>query len=278
MENEYDARVHFLRIFDTFCTQRGLVWTLHGDFLRHFFSGIDTSNTPMSFSLTSSNYRMVAMSPSTITEKINDVIKTMEMIGLVKKKTHIINTSMICDINIITTDGTSTTFSVLLHQDEFAKSDKTFSCDSIGLTSVGLIVTRDPVIDYFNNSSGVALMQRLFDLRMKQTRPIKTYLNDPDDRKTRLDNSIIMYKESSLIKEGFSFKGDHLHIVDSDMRENNDCCKHICPICFEARPMTRLECTHAFCLDCLAMHMQRRGPNHGKCPLCRRSISLLVVN
>lgn len=269
-KKEFEARMHFIRVFDTFCSGKGLVWTLYGDFLRHFFSGIPTGDSVMTFNIKAANFRGIPLSADHIAEKMNSVVKTMEMIGMVKKKTVIVDTTLVCDIEIMNVDQSISQFPVFIYCG--SSCPNMFSCDSIGLTSTGLIVTKHPEFDYFNNSTGVALLQRLFELKTKTITPLISYVNEPEDRNIRLQNVSIISRENVLIKEGFSFAGPHLCIEES--LNDND----VCPICLEDEcKQTKLQCGHAFCLTCVTRHMQRRGSNHSKCPFCRSPIMLTVV-
>ena len=263
---EFEGRMHFMRIFDTFCTQNGITWTLYGDFLRHFLSGMPTKDTTMTFSMKGTNY----LCREQLIERLNNVIKLMEMIGMVVQKTQISDATTIFDVKVLNSDQSSLNFPIFIYCG--STTYQPFSCDSIGLTPGGLIVTKHPDVDYFNNSFGVALLQRLFELRTKCVKPLKSYANEPENRNSRLENVSIMYKENTLLKEGFSINGPHLHI-EKNVDEND-----ACAICFEESYQTKLQCGHLICLDCLSKHMQMRGSNHTKCPLCRSPIMLTIVN
>lgn len=270
MKKEFDARMHFIRVFDTFCTEKGLMWTLYGDFLRHFLSGMPTKDTIMTFNIKGADFRGIPLTADHVADKMNSVIKTMEMIGMVRNKTVIVHTTLVCDIEIMNSDKSICQFSIFIYSG--SSCPKIFSCDSIGLTSSGLIVTKQPEFDYFNNSTGVALLQRLFELKTKTVTPLMSYVNEPEDRNIRLQNVSIISKEDQLIKEGFSFAGQHLQIEEA--LNDND----ICPICLDDESkQTKLQCGHTICLTCVTRHMQRRGSNHSKCPFCRSPIMLTVV-
>ena len=266
---EFEARMHFMRIFDTFCNQNSLTWTLYGDFLRHLLSGMSTKDTTMTFAMKGVNFRGIPLSNEQVILQTNEVIKLLQMIGMVRQKTHISDATMIFDVEVLNSDKSLARFPVFIYCGTTVY--KPFSCDSIGLTPAGLIVNKHPDIDYFNNSFGVALLQRLFELRQKCVKPLKSYVNEPGNRNSRLENVSIMYKENTLLKEGFSIDGPRLLI---EQNANND----VCAICFEESRQTKLQCGHLICLDCLSKHMQRRGDSHSKCPLCRSPIMLSIVN
>lgn len=270
IKREYEARIHFMRVFDTFCTSKGLTWTLYGDFLRHFLSGIPTKESVMTFNIKCTDFRGVPVSSGQICERLHNVIKTMELIGMVGKKTVIVDTTLVCDIQIMTNDQITVGFPIFLYCG--SSYPKMFSCDSLGLTSSGLIVTQHPDIDYFNNSVGVALLQRLFELKTKTTIPLESYVNEPEDRNIRLHNVSLIGRENALLKEGFSIAGPHLHMEETP--NDND----VCPICLDDESkQTKLHCGHTICLTCVSRHMQRRGSNHSKCPFCRSPIMLTIV-
>jgi hypothetical protein len=193
----------------------------------------------------------------------------MEMIGMVRRKTHISDATTIFDVEVLNSDNSRVTFPIFIYCGTTLYQP--FSCDSVSLTPAGLIVSKHADVDYFNNSFGVALLQRMFELKTKCVKPLKSYVNEPSNRNTRLENVSIMYKENTLLKEGFSIDGPRLHIEQNE--NDND----ICAICFEESRQTKLQCGHLICLECLSKHMQRRGDSHSKCPLCRSPIMLNVV-
>ena len=273
-QQEYEARTHFMRIFDTFCSQHGLTWTLYGDFLRHLLSGMPTKETTMTFAIKGRNFRGIPLCSEQLIQKLNDVIKLLEMIGMVRSKTQISDATRIFDVEITNSDQSIARFPVFLYCGSTLYQP--FSCDSIGLTPAGLIVSKHPDIDYFNNSFGVALLQRLFELKQKCVMPLKQYTNEPANRNSRLQNVSIMYKENTLLKEGFSINGPHLHIEQNT--DENVSSSDVCAICFEESLQTKLQCGHLICLDCLSKHMQMCGDSHSKCPLCRSPIMLSIVN
>lgn len=281
LQQEFEARMHFMRIFDTFCTQNSLRWTLYGDFLRRLLSGMSTKDTTMTFAMKGVNFRGIPLSTEQVILKMNEVIKLLEMIGMVRGKTHISDATMIFDVEVLNSDNNRVRFPIFIYCGTTLYQP--FSCDSVSLTPAGLIVSKHADVDYFNNSFGVALLQRMFELKTKCVKPLKSYVNEPQNRNSRLENVSIMYKENTLLKEGFTIDGPHLHIEQNEndneneninsSASNND----VCAICFEESRQTKLQCGHLICLDCLGKHMQRRGDSHSKCPLCRSPIMLNVV-
>ena len=48
-----------------------------------------------------------------------------------------------------------------------------------------------------------------------------------------------------------------------------------CPICYcEVAKACRTPCGHVFCADCFTASLPPETPSSGKCPICRRLVSL----
>ena len=46
-----------------------------------------------------------------------------------------------------------------------------------------------------------------------------------------------------------------------------------CPICFENKPLLKLDCTHTFCETCIKSWLPNLNFSNGSCPVCRQSIT-----
>lgn len=47
-----------------------------------------------------------------------------------------------------------------------------------------------------------------------------------------------------------------------------------CPICFESKPLVKLDCSHAFCESCIKSWLPNLNFSNGSCPVCRHSITM----
>jgi hypothetical protein len=145
-----------------------------------------------------------------------------------------------------------------------------FASDQLVLTRSGLsLVSYGDLQDSHNMNKGIALLQRLSELQNRKDNLIMLYSNIPDDYQARVRNAGIMRRQSSAEQRGYTFNGNSLLI---DKEENT------CPICYEKQcSNATLECTHKFCVECVAKHIERIGDSHGKCPLCRQPLMLKLV-
>jgi hypothetical protein len=164
-------------------------------------------------------------------------------------------------------------FNVMFNTDLDFEFDHYSSIDSLTLTPTGLTLSkRDAFIDENNLNNGIALFERLMEVHTKQIHLVKSYFNASNNHHVRVSNATLIREQHKLLMEGFTFLGP-CSALQTKFGHTEDC-----PICLtrENKIFTTISCSHTFCVCCLASHMEKKGDNHGKCPLCRTEIVLIL--
>lgn len=249
-----------MRVFNLITEKHDIQWTLVGGFLRRFFSG-DVGDSNLDILCTN------RLLPTLVVVNLQKVFKDLEVMGFMRgvrrTPTQISGTASMCAY-----------YNEAYHELNFdviaftnAHHSPQCAADTLALSSTGLtafvIKTNDD--DRVNTVPGIALLDRLADLKARSTRFTGVYYDASEDVHMRKSNAQLLRKEHQLIAEGLTLTGPVLLHAQAN-----------CPVCLEQRRSAVLACKHAFCYSCLANHMSLPGENHGKCPMCRAPIQLLL--
>lgn len=242
------------------CRRYGFIWKVAGSFIRSLINEPALENTcdiELKIYLTSTN------SMSSLTNFIQD----MELMGSIQSKTQVDLFTTVCDIRVVLEEGPCNFLAVFTINQE---PEICFSTDSVYLTKEGLVSIKLGFHDYYNRNKGLVLLDRLIDIKSKQTQRIKTYANECGNPLARNCNASMMFAESKYVEEGYEILGSTL------FKEQDG--THECPICMDdmGKAFTTLNCGHSFCLNCLAGHMCQAETRSGQCPMCRGGIVLRV--
>lgn len=255
------AKTQFIRVVDRLADMRKVSWKVVGDFVRNMISPDDMSVEEQE----SSKLEFMMTNKCTTTGTI-DIINDL---FVMKYITHWVSNDCTIDAKVqIYLENTKVEINCVFHE-------RYYSCvlasDQIVLTQSGLsLLYYGEHQDSYNMNKGIALVQRLGELREKHDSLVMMYTNSPTDNFVRLTNSKIMRKQYFAIKKGYTVTGNVLLI---DNKEK------MCPICYEKQCTNAvLDCLHTFCVECLASHMERMGESHSKCPLCRQPLILKMID
>jgi hypothetical protein len=147
-----------------------------------------------------------------------------------------------------------------------------FTTDSVmlGPHSMQVIKTSHPY-DRLNQSSGVALLQRLIDMQLTKSTVQLMQYRQPVCWINQAHNAGLLIATSLFAKEGTNVLGNSALI--SGPTTDDEGSDVMCPICLETQAVSfvTLECSHVFCIDCLSNHMLM-ATTGSQCPLCREHI------
>jgi hypothetical protein len=251
------AQLQFVRILDRFCSNKDVLWNISGSFVRSILT--TTNNDYVNLEV-----HLYSKEPGSA----NDVLKDLKIVKIIKQmrgKLDLNPRHYTCSIEIL--EGTTIhTFDVMFHIDVSRTQMSSF--DNIVLSPVGLVLNSlDPKHDELNVTTGIALLSRLVDLKMKEIRLSGSYYNVNMNINIRKRNAQLMRAQDSFLNEGFTILGDYVLKI-SKLEEE-------CPICYEKElNCTKLKCGHTFCVQCLATHMSKIEMHSSTCPLCRGLIVL----
>jgi hypothetical protein len=250
------AQLQFVRILDTFCSKEDVLWNISGKFVKEIL----TSHNEYA----NLEVNLYSKEPGSANKIIRD-LQVIKVIKRVRGKLEPNLSHYSCAVEIL--EGiTIHSFDVIVYID-YSRT-LTSSFDNIVLSPSGLILNSlDPKHDQYNVTTGIALLERLVDLRLKEVRLSGSYLNVNMNINVRKRNARLMRTHESFLNEGFTILGDDILKI-SKMEEE-------CPICYDKDlNCTQLKCGHTFCVQCLATHMSKNETHSSTCPLCRGLIVL----
>ena len=107
----------------------------------------------------------------------------------------------------------------------------------------------------YNNTMTNDILYNLINTNISQN-----IIDNNDNINNNIDNILYMFQDCSI-------------------RE----IERYCPICMEIKEPTdisRLNCTHTFCYDCITQHIDRndRNQTNSYCPLCRNVITNVSIH
>lgn len=252
-----EAKMQFIRVVDRLAETRKISWKVVGDFVKNIILHTESSESP--------KLEIMMINKGTSMGTI-DIIKDLYIMKFV---THWTNNEFRIETKVeIFVGNTRVDLECIFYENYYAC---VMASDQIVLTPNGLSVSYfGDICDVRNMNRGIALMQRLSDLQIKRDSLIMIYINSPNDLNMRKRNASIMRRQCAAAQKGYTITGNILQI---DKKEKT------CPICYETQcSNATLECTHQFCVECLASHMERAGDSHSKCPLCRQPLFLKLVD
>jgi hypothetical protein len=262
---ELHARLFFMKVLHMLTSKYSITWNLLGDFLRLFLSDLSCSSSSMIIHL------RPMRTYTFFQNNVTDFFKDLNILGIVIKSTKQSVTQNNYEIRIMY-EEIPVTFLVMFRTD--IDINPICSIDALTLTPTGLTLTkRDPFLDDNNLNNGIATLDRLIELRTKKIYLVKTFCNGANIHHVRSTNATLMRDQHQKQVEGFTFLPGMYGALQSCVDYKEDC-----PICMTNNNVfTTLSCGHTFCMLCLATHMDKKGDNHGKCPLCRGEILLYVI-
>jgi hypothetical protein len=250
------ARIQFIRILDRVAEARKVTWKIVGDYAKQVALGGNPGLV--------SQLEIVLTPNKQYTQGGGELIRDLYIMGFVTQWNQELEYS-------------NTKVEIFGHNFECVfyehKHSYVFASDQISLSTGGISVVQMDAFDFLNMNKGISLIERLSGLRSRIETQIIPLHNMPENVTIRGKNALIIRRVNNALRNSYTIKGDSTLAIDkiTDMST--------CPVCFENdRFTTTLECSHTFCLECLASHMERSGDCHGKCPMCRRPLMLKIVN
>lgn len=252
MDLDTKAKLQFIRTLDRLVEDKDITWMVVGQFVKNMILQ-ETQNTFEPQPLE------IVFRPTNVF-KFDKIIHDLFIMDFVVEKQY-------------KPGGCFTIVKIKNYLFECVFYENKYKCfmasDQIVLTSKGLtLINFTCYTDPLNITKGVALAQRLCQLQAKQDTLLMYYFNIPENQFIRAKNAVIMKKHVEALEAGFTVKGSLILRVH-DATEN-------CPICLDKKKFhTTLTCTHQFCVNCLAKHMELPDECNSRCPMCRR---LLMMN
>lgn len=255
MNIQRKAKMQFIRVIDRLAEIRRVSWKVVGNFVKDVIS---------QDALESSQLEFMIFNKGTVTGTIDMVDDLLIMNFITYQSTNDLKVETKAQISV---DGSLVEFDCIFYANYYPC---VVASDQIILSSSGLsLMYFGGLQDSHNMNRGIALLQRLSDLKEKRDALIMMYNNIPHDHQIRAKNAMIMRRQSLAEHKGYTITGNVLLIDDKE---------NMCPICYEKQcDNATLECTHKFCVECLATHMERVGDCYSKCPLCRQPLILKLV-
>jgi hypothetical protein len=251
------AVIQFIRVVDRLADIRKVSWKIVGDFVKDIVLH-HTKNEPYKL-----EFVMVNKGAGIgIMDIVNDLY-------IMKYVTHCTTTAFKIETRVnVFADNLNVEFDCIFHDNYY---ECVLASDQITLSQSGMsLLYYGDTFDSRNMNKGIALLQRLADIQVKKDAVTMVYINLPNSGPIRARNAKIMRRQNVAEQQGYTLVGTVLVIDRSD---------YMCPICYEKKfNNTVLECSHKFCVDCLSSHMEGIGDCHSKCPLCRQSLVLKLVN
>lgn len=286
---EYKARTNFIRLMAMSAKHFNMTWQVAGSFIRHLISGnTNIKGTSMIIFLTPQQSMVYGNNNAfaglkKMRENVVSMVNELEIMGMkvsqeaspcMSKGLNGLEPSHVSaslEAEMFIADAGRIMFPVLIKAFDkesslFDDSLYPFSTDPIVLGSHGIQVNKkNSVLDGMNQYPGISLLERM--VKIQQERSV-VQLNSFLTNNTMVGlatNSTLMRNIKQIKEEGFNIIGDTIET-------NSTCREGLCPICLEVNEtFVPLECTHSFCLSCLASHLMS-NVNGAECPMCRSQI------
>ncbi len=254
-----------MRQLDVVCDPCNLEWYVFGDLLRAAVCGEIFNNE--SYIRVGFSTQDPPQTNNSLKENVLRMLKTFKLISNIKQ-TNVTNETITCSVEYL--EGHNIiTFKVIFYtrylNDQYTRSD------TIILSRNGLSLSqRHWQLDSRNTKYGISLFDALVDLKEKKDTLLREPCNLSYSQAARKENANILRRQRTCLEKGYSLEGRSVSITNYEAIE--------CPICYMQKEVsTKLLCKHKFCIECIATHMEMRGDNYGRCPLCREDL-LLDIN
>jgi hypothetical protein len=258
MEGTYtrEAKIQFIRCVDRLADARKISWKVVGSFVKETLTGEKNNLNTLEFLFTNAK----------TTSGVSDIINDLFIMNFVTN--WVIVDYIVYMKATIIVDSQEVHFDCNFYDGFY---ECVLSSEQIILNQSGIsLLYGSDYGDDHNMNKGIALLNKIGDIKSKTDRLLGSYINIPDNITYRVKNAKIMKIQSNAFQQGYNVKGKRILYIDSK--------EHMCPICFERQTNnTVLQCLHKFCVNCLAKHMELIGDCHSKCPLCRSPLMLSLV-
>ena len=248
--------MQFIRIIDTLSKYHNLMWKVTGSFVHSFFTNSSYTS--------SSVLEMIVSSPSInyptkgLLFALQKDLVTMNLI----KNIQFSNSKLSCTAGVNCND-TITYIDVIIYLDFYPSI--CFNTDYIVFTSNGI-----STID-INDTNGIQLTRHIRSLQDKELVLVGNYFNIFDNHTIRRKNAILMRMQLHAMLKDYTIRGKYVLDIQSSGCE--------CPVCLECQShFVSLICSHSFCVNCLASHIEKENDSNGKCPMCRALIFLRLID
>lgn len=280
---QYKARINFIRLMAMSSNHLNMAWHVAGSFIRHLITGstnIEDSSmliflTPKQ-SVRQNNNAFAGLEK--MTSNVMSMLNELEIMGMdVSRNAPPIMSKGLTGLepNHVSVEFEAQTgnitfpVSIKAFDKETSLTDDSlypFSTDTIVLGPTSLhVIKRNNILDKMNQFSGIALLERIVKLQHdKSIVQVNKFASNHTWIATAT-NATLMQNIKQIKSEGFNVIGDTIEM-------SSTCEEGLCPICLESNEtFVSLECTHAFCLGCLANHLMM-SVNGAECPMCRSRI------
>jgi Zinc finger, C3HC4 type (RING finger) len=262
--------VQFIRVLSLQCKHIGVGWQLIGAYVCAMIAGNTNFDDTVDIVITPSRNGISAA------HGIDRLMYELQVLGYICK-TSIAKPNMPREATVSMALGTeSKTFTVLFHcgplqHDGVLESTSLlqFNSDFLCINSNGLgVVERNSITDHMNPCAGVAMLERISELRAKKTRMVGKYVFNMPMPVIRQHNAMLLRRQEQMEDAGITVIGGGADLRTAQADET-------CPVCMEASGrFVTLECGHAFCVTCLAKHMEEKSSPNSRhlCMMCRAPI------
>lgn len=289
---EYKARTNFIRLMAMSAKHYKMNWYIAGSFIRHIIAGnTNIKNTSMTLFLTpindySRHNNTVLTGLQRVIGNVTSMMNELEIMGmkLSNNSTPMISKgpsglepshiSVVFEAEMFVADAGMVKFPVIIKafDKEGSLLDESlhpFSTDTIVLGASSLhVIKRSKALDGVNQYAGISLLERMIKV---QTEKSIVQLNG-FSMAASSSNWTALTTNASLLHSLKQIKAEGLNIVGNTIEINTTCEEGLCPICLECNELfVPLECTHSFCLSCLAEHLLK-SVSGAECPMCRSQI------
>lgn len=287
---EYKARTNFIRLMAMSAKHFHMTWHIAGSFIRHLIAGkTDIKDSSMLVLLTPSkpqrSYNSTCGGVQKMIENVTSMVNELEIMGMrlstynpapfVSKGLNGLapsHVSVSFEAEMFIAGSGNITFPVTIKafDNEMAILDKSlhsFSTDTIVLSATSLhVIKKDDMLDTMNQNAGISLLERMVKIQQEKSIVQVKSFTKIDGFASAATNAILLNSIKEMKAEGFNIIGDTI--------ETSQTCKEgLCPICLEmTATFVQLECSHSFCLSCLAEHMMSCVTG-AECPMCRARVS-----
>jgi len=243
------------------CKQQKVIWNVVGSFVKNVLGDTEYNDTMDVYLISPIN------SNSSIVRSVLNDLEILQVIKKIKYNNECTHAKCIIDICL---NEECFTFKVMFHIDcppSFSTSTDQLILSNHGLSVSSLFTSYDAI----NQTGGIAMLQRLIEIRKKEITLFGSYYNIPSNFTVRVKNAKLMRTQKYYVQAGYNIKGYNILEMSKVSEE--------CPVCYEQNKIsTNLMCGHVFCVSCIASHIEQDNTSSSQCPLCRDPIALSFTN